>query len=177
MLGHARSGGQSIKVEVAPKQTVGKSDLYALEQALAVRLGVVDVRLIPVYPSEWLTEDYFGELLTEAQRRGVAINGFFDGAEAKFSENRLRIRLAHGGEELRKKKRAALTLREIIREEFGLDCAVEFCGVTAVTEFTAPLPEPKPSVYKESAKHTHAAKEKGGFDCSGSPSMPPRWRS
>ncbi|HPD87919.1 MAG TPA: PolC-type DNA polymerase III [Oscillospiraceae bacterium] len=161
--------GQSIKVEVAPKQTVGKSDLYALEQALAVRLGVEDVRLIPVYPSEWLTEDYFGELLTEAQRRGVAINGFFDGAEAKFSENRLRIRLAHGGEEMLKKMRADLTLREIIREEFGLDCAVEFCGVTAVTEFTAPLPEPKPSVYKESAKHTHAAKEKGGFDCSGLP--------
>lgn len=166
--------GQNIRVEIVPEQTVPKTELYALEHALVGKLGVEDVRLIPIYRPEWLTEEYFGELLAEAQRRGVAINGFFDGARARRDGDRFSIRLAHGGEEMLKKMRADSTLRDIIREEFGFTCAVEFCGVTEITEFTEPLPEPKPSAWRETApkeqeKRARAPKEKGGFDCSGLP--------
>ena len=65
---------REVAAKIAPKKTVHKKDLYAAQKELCEKLGVKNVRFIPVYSSEMLSADYFDDIAFEANLRGVPIN-------------------------------------------------------------------------------------------------------
>ncbi|MBQ5667164.1 MAG: hypothetical protein IIV40_03215, partial [Oscillospiraceae bacterium] len=75
---------REVAAKIAPKKTVHKKDLYSAQKELCEKLGVKNVRLIPVYDPSMLTVDYFGDIAFEANLRGVPINGFFSDSKVEF---------------------------------------------------------------------------------------------
>ena len=131
---------REITATISPESFVHKSDIYELQTAAAEKLGVSCVRLITVYDKDMFSVEYLPELLEETQHRGIVVNGFLSGAEAEYRESKLTIKLAHGGADILQRAGFERVMREIIREEFGINCAIELAGVTEVSEVTG-VPE------------------------------------
>ena len=75
---------REVAAKIAPKKTVHKKDLYSAQKELCEKLGVKNVRLIPVYNPSMLNADYFDDIAFEANLRGVPINGFFSDSKVEF---------------------------------------------------------------------------------------------
>ena len=75
---------REVAAKIAPKKTVHKKDLYSAQKELCEKLGVKNVRLIPVYSPSMLTADYFDDIAFEANLRGVPINGFLSDSKVDF---------------------------------------------------------------------------------------------
>ena len=121
-----------VEAKINPGKTVHKKEIYALQSELCEKLGIKNVRLIPVYSASMFSEDYFGDIVHEAARNGVPANGFFTDCTVHFSEGRLNIELAHGGLDILLKEHCDKIMQKIIREEFGITIDVVFSGVTEV---------------------------------------------
>ena len=67
-----------------------KKDLYELEGEIARTYELAQMRILPRYPEDLFTTDYMSEILTEAARVGVVINGFFNRYELETEEDMLR---------------------------------------------------------------------------------------
>ena len=121
-----------VEAKINPGKTVHKKEIYALQSELCEKLGIKNVRLIPVYSASMFSEDYFGDIVHEAARNGVPANGFFTDCTVHFGEGRLNIELAHGGLDILLKEHCDKIMQKIIREEFGITIDVVFSGVTEV---------------------------------------------
>ncbi len=121
-----------VEAKINPGKTVHKKEIYALQSELCEKLGIKNVRLIPVYSASMFSADYFGDIVHEAARNGVPANGFFTDCTVHFSEGRLNIELAHGGLDILLKEHCDKIMQKIIREEFGITIDVVFSGVTEV---------------------------------------------
>ena len=115
-----------VEAKINPGKTVHKKEIYALQSELCEKLGIKNVRLIPVYSASMFSEDYFGDIVHEAARNGVPANGFFTDCTVHFSEGRLNIELAHGGLDILLKEHCDKIMQKIIREEFGITIDVVF---------------------------------------------------
>ncbi len=123
---------RTVEAKIAPAKTVHKSEIYTLQSKICEKLGIQNVRLVPVYSPSLLGDDYFGDIAAEAARRGVPVNGFFNGCSAHFGDGKLEIELAHGGVDILLRERCDKVMQQIIREEFGTEVKVVFSGVTEV---------------------------------------------
>ena len=123
---------RTVEAKIAPAKTVHKSEIYTLQSKICEKLGIQNVRLVPVYSPSLLGDDYFGDIAAEAARRGVSVNGFFNGCSAHFGDGKLEIELAHGGVDILLRERCDKVMQQIIREEFGTEVKVVFSGVTEV---------------------------------------------
>ena len=121
-----------VEAKINPGKTVHKKEIYELQSELCEKLGIKNVRLIPVYSASMFSADYFGDIVHEAARNGVPANGFFTDCTVHFSEGRLNIELAHGGLDILLKEHCDKIMQKIIREEFGITIDVVFSGVTEV---------------------------------------------
>ena len=171
---------RTILAKIAPDEIIHKKDLYAVQKDLCQKLGVKNVRLIPVYAPTMLGADYFDDIAFEANMRGVPINGFFADSKVKFEDFAFKIELAHGGAEMLLNSRCDVVMRNIVREEFGIETEIEFSGITEVEEIS----ERKTAAVSYSdakAKNSAAPKPRapravpfgnGGFDATGLPIDP-----
>ena len=123
---------RTVEAKIAPAKTIHKSEIYTLQSKICEKLGIQNVRLVPVYSPSLLGDDYFGDIAAEAARRGVPVNGFFNGCSAHFGDGKLEIELAHGGMDILLRERCDKVMQQIIREEFGTEVKVVFSGVTEV---------------------------------------------
>ncbi len=123
---------RAVEARIAPAKTVHKKEIYALQSEICKKLGIHNVRLVPVYSPSLLSDDYFGDIAAEAASRGVPVNGFFNGCSAHFGDGKLEIELAHGGADILLHERCDKIMQQIIREEFGTVVEVVFSGVTEV---------------------------------------------
>lgn len=123
---------RTVEAKIAPAKTIHKSEIYTLQSKICEKLGIQNVRLVPVYSPSLLGDDYFGDIAAEAARRGVPVNGFFNGCSAHFGDGKLEIELAHGGVDILLRERCDKVMQQIIREEFGTEVKVVFSGVTEV---------------------------------------------
>ncbi len=123
---------RTVEAKIAPAKTVHKSEIYTLQSKICEKLGIQNVRLVPVYSPSLLGDDYFGDIAAEAAHRGVPVNGFFNGCSAHFGDGKLEIELAHGGVDILLRERCDKVMQQIIREEFGTEVKVVFSGVTEV---------------------------------------------
>ena len=121
-----------VEAKINPGKTVHKKEIYALQSELCEKLGIKNVRLIPVYSASMFSADYFSDIVHEAARNGVPTNGFFTDCTVHFGEGRLNIELAHGGLDILLKEHCDKIMQKIIREEFGITIDVVFSGVTEV---------------------------------------------
>ena len=112
---------RTVEAKIAPAKTVHKSEIYTLQSKICEKLGIQNVRLVPVYSPSLLGDDYFGDIAAEAARRGVPVNGFFNGCSAHFGDGKLEIELAHGGVGILLRERCDKVMQQIIREEFGTE--------------------------------------------------------
>ena len=65
------------EVRCALPKLYRKKDLYELEGEIARTYELAQMRILPRYPEELFSAEYMSEILTEAARVGVVINGFF----------------------------------------------------------------------------------------------------
>ena len=117
-----------------------KKDLYELEGEIARTYELAQMRILPRYPEELFNTDYMSEILAEAARVGVVINGFFNRYELETEEDvlRLKIPFTHGGISLLDLARTSDVISGIIHSEFGLQYKVEITQAdNAQTQYEA----------------------------------------
>ena len=148
---------RTVEAKIAPAKTVHKSEIYTLQSKICEKLGIQNVRLVPVYSPSLLGDDYFGDIAAEAARRGVPLNGFFNGCSAHFGDGKLEIELAHGGMDILLRERCDKVMQQIIREEFGTEVKVVFSGVTEVDMEIIKAQAPPPITRSYSPPEQHYA--------------------
>ena len=148
---------RTVEAKIAPAKTVHKSEIYTLQSKICEKLGIQNVRLVPVYSPSLLGDDYFGDIAAEAARRGVPVNGFFNGCSAHFGDGKLEIELAHGGMDILLRERCDKVMQQIIREEFGTEVKVVFSGVTEVDMEIIKAQAPPPITRSYSPPEPHYA--------------------
>lgn len=99
------------------------------EQQSASFMGLSLVHLRFTYPSGLFSAQYLPFLLEECRNAGVAINGFFEDAEASVDQEGLLITLKHGGYEILQHAGCDRVMQELISIRFGIPCTVRFQGV------------------------------------------------
>ncbi|MBR4960871.1 MAG: PolC-type DNA polymerase III [Clostridia bacterium] len=115
------------EVRCALPKLYRKKDLYELEGEIARTYELAQMRILPRYPEELFSTEYMSEILTEAARVGVVINGFFNRYELETEEDTLRLKIpfTHGGISLLDLARTSDVIAGIIYSEFGLSYKVE----------------------------------------------------
>ncbi len=115
------------EVRCALPKIYRKKDLYGLEAEIAQTYELSQMRILPRYPTELYTDGYMPELLAEAARVGVVINGFFNRYQLEHGENLLRLKIpfTRGGISLLDLARTSEVIAGILHSEFGLAWKVE----------------------------------------------------
>ncbi len=115
------------EVRCALPKIYRKRDLYGLEAEIAQTYELAQMRILPRYPTELYTDGYMPELLAEAARVGVVINGFFNRYQLEHGENLLRLKIpfTRGGISLLDLARTSEVIAGILHSEFGLTWKVE----------------------------------------------------
>jgi len=117
-----------------------KKDIYELEAQIAQVYELSYIRIFPHYPSELFSKEYIPEILTEAARVGIIINGFFNKYDIEMDTERICIRIpfTYGGITLLDLARTGEVISNIIRSEFGLFFHVEIAqSDSAQSEYQA----------------------------------------
>ncbi len=104
-----------------------KRDIYALEQIIRDKYELRGVMILTRYDSSLFCDAYMSEIITEAKRVGIVINGFFDKYELAHTGDGLEIRIpfSHGGISLLDLAKTARVFEGIIESEFGLKLEVK----------------------------------------------------
>lgn len=167
---------REIRAKIAPKKIIHKKEIDVLQKELTEKLGVRNVRFYTVYPSELFSAEYYEDLIEEAKKRGVAVNGFLSESTAAFDGNTLTVELRHGGKDMLLYAHLDTVFQKIVREEFSLAINVEFSGVIEVETVSkpaetvrtaAPSFKSEPSVRKAPSKARTV--DGGALDLSGLP--------
>lgn len=104
-----------------------KKDVYSLEALIKETYELSQVRILTHYDSSLFCEAYMGDILAEAARVGIVINGFFNRYELRMTEDTITMSIpfTHGGLTLLDLARTADVIAGIIRSEFGLTYKIE----------------------------------------------------
>lgn len=115
-----------VKATVSFPRTVPKSKLYAIEKSICEAYDLKSVFLLPRYPADCFTEEYFREVVTEAMRVGVVAKGFFDSYRYEIKDREILLHLpwGDGGISLLERGKISEILEKIIRSEFGTEYSV-----------------------------------------------------
>lgn len=119
---HVELNRQESKLYITLQLTaiVEKDVLSAAAKSLAEQLGLAQCCLQPRYEPALFTAAYLPQLLWMLREKGVPVNGFFEQAEATFSDRTLHITLSHGGTALLEQVDCTGIIQKIVLEEFGL---------------------------------------------------------
>lgn len=122
-----------MDIGLSLNNTVDRSELFNLEKAIAgSSLALNFVHIMPNFPAESFTPNYFSQLLLQLKREIPSLNGTVADAEASVEGNTITIHLNHGGHSILIGKGFDKALQNIIKREFGLLFNVEFKGVLTV---------------------------------------------
>ena len=128
-------GDRAVKISARFSEFVEYAELLRLSEALeGPAFGLSTVKLLPRFPGEAFSAKCVTSLVLALKELDATLNGTFKQAEAEYREGKLSIRLAHGGYDLLAAHNTDLKLKELVREWFGVDCAVEVTGKLAVKE-------------------------------------------
>ena len=112
---------------------VPSSDIFAFEKAVESALRVDIIRLACRYPSEIFGMDCYSELLTLIKRDVSAVNGFLDDADVSLKDDKLNIRIVHGGREILDRFDFCGKFARMIYNQFGRRIAVTLDGEASVS--------------------------------------------
>ena len=123
-----------IEASLKFEHLVQKELLHRTEQKLCEAYNLASVDLKPIYEKELFCENYFREIIAEANKRSLN-TCFLKDADITFENNntKININLAHGGADyLENPAQFIKLLRDIIASEFGFTAEIELGGVLAL---------------------------------------------
>ena len=125
------SASRKLTAQVELDSLVERTALYGVEQRIEAcqALRLARAQLIPKYPRDCFSLDYYPSLVLELKRREACVNGSLSDSKARLENGELVITLCHGGGELLLSRKVDRILSEIIREEFGIPLSVRLDGL------------------------------------------------
>ena len=117
-----------LEAELSFSSPVSQDTLFAIERAIQDAYELNRVRIYPVYPSEYFTEEAVPALVRELMREGTVAKGFFDAFRiGSFTREQLTLEIPfdEGGLSLVDTARAPQLLTSIIEREYGVRCTVD----------------------------------------------------
>ncbi len=104
-----------------------KKDIYRLEEQIRESYELSQVMILTHYAPELFTLSYMSDILTEAARVGIVINGFFERYELEENGDTIRILIpfSNGGISLLDLAKTARVIENIINSEFGIKKNIE----------------------------------------------------
>ncbi len=123
-----------IAINVAFPSLVERRVLYAVEKSIVSckRLNLSQAQIIPSFPQNSFTAEYYQSIVLELQRCEASINGILKGSTAKLENDNMVISLLHGGIDLLKAHHIGELISKMIFDEFGLNIKVKFDGVLTI---------------------------------------------
>ncbi|MBR2283772.1 MAG: PolC-type DNA polymerase III [Ruminococcus sp.] len=103
-------------------------EISAFEKQTRDALKIDSVRLMPRYPEKLFGLDCMEVLVEQLKRVQPLVNGFFNDAEFSLTDDKLTIKLVHGGMDILIKERVGTALCQLIYNQFGKKIAVDFEG-------------------------------------------------
>ena len=113
----------------------------ALKSALKLTVCQVDYK----FENTAFCEGACSDLTEELKLQNAVLNGYFNGAEYALSDGSVTITLKHGGYNAIVASGFYNRFKALIKERFGVDVTVEFCGQLEDTEIELP-PAPEPII-------------------------------
>ena len=123
---------RSVTLGVNFDGLVERNVLFEAENKIAKILQISTAIIMPHFPSELFTVDYFPQLYIAIKREIPSINGTLNNAEVKFEDNTLTINLLNGGKSLLDAKGFDKALKNKIAEEFDLHVNVAYSGTLEI---------------------------------------------
>lgn len=110
--------------------------LRRFEKETAMRLGLLDMKMTPLYPAELFSAEYITGLAVDLKHNLSVVNGYLDDADFVYlaDDKKLMIQLKHGGNGLLKEASYPQLLQELISTCFSLKLTVELGGVLSISE-------------------------------------------
>ena len=112
---------------------VPSDDIFTFEKAVESALRVDIIRLACRYPSEIFSMDCYDELIKLLKRDVAVVNGFLNDAEVTLSDNKLNIRIVHGGRDILDGADFCGKFARMIYQQFGVRIAVTLNGEASVS--------------------------------------------
>ena len=112
---------------------VPSDDIFTFEKAVESALRVDIIRLACRYPSEIFGMDCYDELIKLLKRDVAVVNGFLNDAEVTLSDNKLNIRIVHGGRDILDGADFCGKFARMIYQQFGVRIAVTLNGEASVS--------------------------------------------
>ncbi len=109
------------------------NEIIGFEKNLEVILKLDRFRLYPRYDEKLFSMVYYKTLIDMLRRKMSVVNGFLDGADTSLSENKLTIKLNHGGLSILQTHNFQSELSKLIYNQFGLKVDVELIGEALVS--------------------------------------------
>ena len=88
--------------------------------------GIEKVWINPCFPPDSFTEDFWEEVKNEVKRQNPAANGFLEGSTVKRADNRLAVKLIHGGDTFLYQAGCDKTIDSVLFQWFGINTDVSF---------------------------------------------------
>jgi DNA polymerase-3 subunit alpha (Gram-positive type) len=123
-----------ITANVAFPSLVERRVLFDLEKNMIAnkKLNLSAVKIIPSFPAESFTLDYFPSLVLELKRREASINGILTDCKVRLEDGKLIVSLTHGGSDLLISRHIDRTLSKLIDDEFGIQLSIQFDGTLTI---------------------------------------------
>ena len=143
------------------EKIVPSADIFAFEKIVEEAIRVDRVRLSCRYPESLFTKDCYPEMILLLKRDVSVVNGFLDDAEINLTEDKLNIKLSHGGMDILRKFDFCGKFSKLIYNQFGVRIQVVLDGEeqVSVQEFdqmveriTADLPDYSSQLVPEKSK-------------------------
>ncbi len=116
-----------LQAEVSFDRIINKPLLYKIEDEMREAYNISAVKILPKYPTDLFSEQYFQQILLEAERVGVVAKGFFSGADWSVEGNEIRVVIpfARGGVTLLNDASTPSVIENILFSEFGTKYSVD----------------------------------------------------
>jgi DNA polymerase III subunit alpha, Gram-positive type len=123
-----------ITAEVAFPSLVERRVLYDLEKSITSckELMLSRACILPKFPENSFSVDYYPNLVLELKRREMTVNGTLTDSKARIENGKLIVTLTHGGCDLLLSRHVDRSLSKLISEEFGVNLNVEFDGTLTI---------------------------------------------
>ena len=125
-----------MELSLEPQAVADKDALAACERQIAQAYEIDRVHIAAKYPRELLSGEYLPQIEKHLRRQNAVVNGFLNDAGASYEDGEFVITLRHGGGAILERAGCAAKVRELLRAEFGVECAVRFDGVTEISDYT-----------------------------------------
>ena len=169
------TGNRIITAEVAFPSLVERRVLYDVEKSIAAckALKLSKATILPKFPTDSFSVDYYQSLVLELKRREASVNGTLTDSSVRVENGKMIISLTHGGADILLSRRVDRLLSKLINEEFGVNLNVEFDGTLSI-DSGSPVYIEKQKKQQETIRREAVMEEVSTYEASINRKFPPK---